>query len=356
MPPIAKALLGLVLFFGRLQAQTPYETLCDSPPSQPEELELGITVKYQCGRGFPQAEWAGDSSHAGTPRECALECSQWSPEGRCGWLKGGCYRYNAGAISTARLGGVAIYIEKTPSPVPDCSAIQDECDRDSKTQQGTITKLQGDLNTERGTITKLQGDLITERGTITKLQGDLITERGTITKLQGDLKTQKETTTTLQREKKDCESLLSSKSTNIATLEGEQRRLQGLLDSVATQISPGAKLCPQGFADRWGSKSPTPLERKFSQEIDQELAAADDKCIFVIDQKIFKFFHQKANSVTWSSGGRESNYRKCAAVCAKEPKCMGFYIDDYRGCNYDNTAIRKPEPTNKSHYNTFLRL
>jgi hypothetical protein len=210
MPAVIKSLLGLALFFGRLQAELSYETLCSSPPSQPEELGPGVTATYQCDHAFYTADWNGGSSFARTPKECALQCAQWSSEGRCGWQSDTCYQYNAGKNSAPRAGGVAIYIKKTTNSVPDCSTITQECNRNLTANLDTI-----------------------------KL---------------------------LQHEKEDCETLLSTKRTDLTKLEGEKQQLQSLMSFMAPRVSLGDKICRQDFLSSEPSKSSIPRERHIYAE------------------------------------------------------------------------------------------
>lgn len=206
MLSILKPLLGLALFFGRLQAETPYEALCNSPPSQPQELEPGVTVTYKCGHAFWPEDWTREKSFAATPKACALQCAQWSSEGRCGWQDNVCYLYNAGKNSASMLGGVAIYVKTTSSPVPDCSAITDQCNQDIAAKENTITS-------QRQTITRLED------------------------------------------EKRGYESTVGNQEAEITRLQSEKEQLQVWLDFAAPKIGPGAQPCSADFLDSSRIKS-----------------------------------------------------------------------------------------------------
>ena len=195
MPAILKPLLGLALLFGRLRAQTPYETLCSSPPSQPDELEPGVMATYQCDHAFYTDDWTGESSSADTPRACALQCARWSSEGRCGWQNNICYRYKAGKNSAMRFGGVAIQIqefhdtddpsinpEKTPEK--ECSSELNAC----SAEKSIIDNQLGACNTEKGTISKKleQCDANSKMSTAT-LQAQLASCKAEQTALNGNI-------------------------------------------------------------------------------------------------------------------------------------------------------------------------
>jgi hypothetical protein len=98
------SLVGLAVLLGFTNAQSAYENTCNSPPVGDSDIEPSIVATYSCATWYHMNHSAGKSVPAGTPEECANECSKRSPEGPCTWWANTCYFFNAGAPTVAASG------------------------------------------------------------------------------------------------------------------------------------------------------------------------------------------------------------------------------------------------------------
>ena len=146
--------IGFVAFFGLSRGLSdpnePYNSVCNPPPSGEQELEPGLMVRYECGRGLFREDYTGIYNPAATPRDCAIACSRRSVEALCSWQDGHCFEYNAGRSPGQVTGSITIYTSHQPEIDPEPEPTRPIACEEERTE------LQSALSTCKSNVTTLE--------------------------------------------------------------------------------------------------------------------------------------------------------------------------------------------------------